>query len=121
MSRRPARAVEVRCAPTGEPVQFLRGRRLYVVKAILAHWREATRWWSNTQSGSGLEIERTAIDRDVWRVEASMGRTAMPGVFDLARLSRSSSGAPSSGEPSSGEPSSAEQAPEYWVLVRVYD
>jgi hypothetical protein len=115
MSRRPARAVEVRCAPTGEPVQFLRGRRLYVVKAILAHWREATRWWSNSANGSGLEVERTAIDRDVWRVEASMGRTAVPGVFDLARLSRS--GQPDGGQSDGGQP----DAGEYWVLVRVYD
>jgi hypothetical protein len=113
MSRRPARAVEVRCSPTGEPVQFLRGRRLYVVRAILAHWREATRWWSNTQSGSGLEVERTAIDRDVWRVEASMGRSALPGVFELARFSRPA--------PADGTDSTADGAPDYWVLVRVYD
>ncbi len=111
MSRRPARSVEVRCSATGEPTQFLRGRRLYVVRAVLAHWREATRWWTDSRQGSGLEIERTAIDRDVWRVEASTGRTAVPGVFELARFSRTSDDADLADPALRG----------YWVLVRVYD
>ena len=108
MSRRPPRSIEVRCTATGEPTQFLRGRRLYVVRSVLAHWREASRWWTDTRLGTGLDIEPTAIDRDVWRVEATTGRAGLSGVFDVARLSHSDS--------------NNHQTPVVqWVLVRVYD
>ena len=108
MSRRPARAVQVRCTAAGEPEQFLRGSRLYVVRSVLAHWREATRWWTTAATGSALEVERNAIDRDVWRVEATAGRSGVPGVFELAHLTR-------------GVNADATGSQDCWVLVRVYD
>ena len=137
MTRRPAAAIAVRCGATGEPLQFVRGRRLYVVRTILAHWREATRWWATgldqdadagpgragrRQSlaadsiiGSGFDIAPRAIDREVWRVEASIGRNGAAGVFDLARVC----------QPAAIDELSSLQEPspleEHWVLVRVLD
>lgn len=154
MTRRPAAEIAVRCGATGEPLQFVRGRRLYVVRAILAHWREATRWWATGAGaedgvrqygssqggasqggagqggvnrvrrdqlaadsiiGSGFDIAPRAIDREVWRVEASIGRNGAAGVFDLARVC----------QPAAIDELSSLQEPspleEHWVLVRVLD
>jgi len=147
VTRRPAAEIAVRCGATGEPLQFVRGRRLYVVRTILAHWREATRWWATgldqdadagpghagpghagpgragrRQSlaadsiiGSGFDIAPRAIDREVWRVEASIGRNGAAGVFDLARVC----------QPAAIDELSSLQEPspleEHWVLVRVLD
>jgi len=94
-----------------EPGQFLWRGRLYVVRGILAHWVEAGRWWcapsaraiyaADVTGGAapetpgpetpgpetpGPEPGRTEIDDgelEVWRVEATSGRSAGVGVYDL--------------------------------------
>ncbi|MFP5345825.1 MAG: DUF6504 family protein [Actinomycetes bacterium] len=83
------------------PQAFLWRGRLYVVRDILAHWYERRAWWSEVlalavhgQSGphDGLVAEESqseemppSADREVFRVEASAGRSAGSGVYDLCR------------------------------------
>lgn len=69
--------VQVRLEPgavagSGSPNQFLWRGRLYLVREVLAHWRERTAWWDGADP-----------ERQVWRVEASSGRSAGAGVFEL--------------------------------------
>lgn len=118
MARRYEDPVHVRLdAPDGTPgteppSSFLWRGRLYVVRAVLGHWRERRAWWtesaaravhgddvaprgasapaahdpaSDPASGSAaLSVRPTLADeREVWRVEAGCGRTAGLGVYDL--------------------------------------
>ncbi|MGE0818645.1 MAG: DUF6504 family protein [Candidatus Nanopelagicales bacterium] len=105
-------AVQVRTAPPGEagpderaPAQFLWRGRLYVVRAVLAHWIELGTWWASSGSrrrspaaalpapaDPPLEPARRsvafdvgAVEREVWRVEARAGRSSAVGVYDLVR------------------------------------
>ena len=98
--------------PTDEPLppdQFLWRNRLYVVREVLATWRERTAWWTGAAgrsvhgdgTGDGAEAgprqdgapgRRTALssrwdaaDRWVWRVEASVGRSGVAGTYDISR------------------------------------
>lgn len=95
MVRRYDDAVEVR--GEGEPRQFLWRGRLYVVRDVLAHWYERSAWWDGASAravrGDGADgaaggTTRTGTrgaggEREVWRVEASAGRSAGSGVYDL--------------------------------------
>lgn len=94
------------------PVEFLWNGRLHVVRAVLAHWVEAGAWWSGAAAhalhgtpavvGAGDDGHRPTSDAgvgvpepaggslavddgesEVWRVEASAGRSAGSGVYDL--------------------------------------
>ncbi|MEI2764245.1 MAG: DUF6504 family protein [Dermatophilaceae bacterium] len=70
----------------GQPEAFLWRGRLYVVRAVLGHWRERRAWWHDAlDSPPGQEhgIAAAARERQVWRVEASPGRSGGSGVFDL--------------------------------------
>ena len=87
------------------PHQFLWRGRLYVVRAVLAHWIELGTWWAGSGSRrrrpaavgaaeavDALEPERRsvafdvgAVEREVWRVEARAGRSSSVGVYDLVR------------------------------------
>lgn len=112
-------AVQVRTAPAAEtgsdervPAQFLWRGRLYVVRAVLAHWIELGTWWAGSGSRrrtpsaarpaalpapevpAGPEpapVRRSvafdvgAVEREVWRVEARAGRSSSVGVYDLVR------------------------------------
>ncbi len=97
----------------GAPSTFLWRGRLYVVREVLGHWRERRAWWTGAAAravhGEGGEQEvvvsraggRSAgapdlpaqdrrdvalgIEREVWRVEASQGRTFGSGIYDLCR------------------------------------
>jgi len=61
-------------APEPAPAEFLwRGRR-YVVHQVLAHWIEGGSWWHRPQHSA---------ERQVWRVEAGVVRSATSGVYDL--------------------------------------
>jgi hypothetical protein len=77
--------VEVWPAAVGadRPGQFRwRGRR-YVVRGVLAHWVEAGAWW-RPRGADGLPVRIDDAGRHLWRVEADTGRSATPGVYDLA-------------------------------------
>jgi hypothetical protein len=120
MARQVGEAVEVRVAgdPDDAPMSFLWRGRLYVVRAVLGHWRERREWWASAAARAVHGDEGAAVtgapaagvpavldrERDVWRVEASAGRTFGNGVYDLCR------------EPT--EPAPSAQA---WRLVQVVD
>ena len=94
------------------PVEFLWRGRLYVVRDVLSHWVETGPWWrsgvvraayagetaddtaseqvgrlaSEPVGGAGSSETALALDpgeREMWRVEASAGRSRGTGVFDL--------------------------------------
>jgi hypothetical protein len=72
----------------GQPEAFVWRGRLYVVREVLAHWRERRAWWREALDpppGQPHGIAAAARERQVWRVEASPGRLSRSGVFDLAR------------------------------------
>lgn len=117
--------VEVRSSTSGprrEPEAFIWRGRLYVVRDVLAQWRERRAWWRDvavdaTPGADPADVGRESVGRggtaapttliaaaqeqQVWRVEASRGWSFAPGVYDLARA-----------ESASGE---------QWSLVRVAD
>lgn len=76
------------------PDSFLWRGRLYVVRAVLGHWRERRAWWNEASAqavhgdepGEGpVESAEVQAEREVWRVEASAGRQAPLGVYELCR------------------------------------
>lgn len=72
-------SIEVRVGDA-RPEQFLWRGRLYRVTEVVDHWQERHAWW---RSSGEQSLEETPLARDVWRVEASRGRTSPPGVYDL--------------------------------------
>ena len=90
MTRRYDEPVEVRRRDE-DPAEFLWRGRLYVVRAVLAHWVETRAWWKAATSGfSALASDPSVLDpsvlgaeREVWRVEASAGRADGTGVYDV--------------------------------------
>ena len=116
MARRVGEPVDVRvvgdldCAPKS----FLWRGRLYVVREVLGHWRDRREWWAAAAAralhGDDWDQSQSAQvgldeEREVWRVEASAGRTFSSGVYDLSR------------EPAAGPP----VATEVWHLLQVAD
>lgn len=99
MVRRYDDVVEVRShagPPTDEPEAFLWRGRVYRVREVLGHWHERRSWWTEPAARAvhgeegpddGPVATSTApgADREVWRVEASAGRSAASGVYDLCR------------------------------------
>lgn len=114
MVRRYGDPVEVRGrageggSAAGAPDSFLWRGRLYVVRSVLGHWRERRAWWNEpaaravhgevdrsvddrpTGSAAGpvpetADVTGVAVEREVWRVEASAGRHVGVGVYDLCR------------------------------------
>lgn len=94
------------------PAQFLWRGRLYVVRAVLAHWIELGSWWTaparparrtrlaerpgpdrsdvdadaHHEQGPdrrSVALDVGAVERAVWRVEARAGRSSLTGVYDL--------------------------------------
>jgi Family of unknown function (DUF6504) len=77
------------------PEQFLLRDRLYVVRGVLAHWVEPTarRWAApalprRQPAGPPAAVrsapaEPVPTDRELWRVAAAAGRSAIPEYFDL--------------------------------------
>jgi hypothetical protein len=63
------------------PESFLWQGRLYVVRTVLDHWQERRAWWRDAREGG--DVLTDARERQVWRVEASVGRLGRVGVFDL--------------------------------------
>jgi hypothetical protein len=112
MVRRYAEPVQVRpevtdgTAGAEPPASFLWRGRLYVVRAVLGHWRERRAWWTEAAAravhgddaeargtvsggagpaGAGLPASSLSAEREVWRVEAGCGRVFGLGVYDLCR------------------------------------
>ena len=82
----------------GDPEMFLLRGRLYVVRSVLARWREPGGWrWSgpagaagSAAAGSGAvavihSVPVPLADRQLWRVEAAAGMSGRIEVFDLCR------------------------------------
>ena len=82
----------------GDPEMFLLRGRLYVVRSVLARWREPGGWrWSGparaagpAAAGAGAvavihSVPVQLADRQLWRVEAAAGMSARVEVFDLCR------------------------------------
>ncbi len=71
--------------PASSPSAFLWRGRLYVVREVIGHWRERRAWWREAldpdedPAAHGLDC----LEQEVWRVEASPGRLAGTGVYDL--------------------------------------
>jgi hypothetical protein len=98
MARRVGEPIEVRLFSDLDdaPRAFLWRGRLYVVREVLGHWRERREWWAAAAARALHGDEwppaagtRVTLDheREVWRVEASPGRTYDNGVYDLSRES----------------------------------
>lgn len=98
----------------GAPDAFVWRGRLYVVREVLEHWQERRPWWRDALEtvAAGAEVDggpaggaepsgvlAGARERQVWRVEASAGRMAGSGVYDLG----------------------ADLSPRQWRLLRVSD
>lgn len=72
------------------PEAFIWRGRLYVVRGVLAQWRERRAWWRDAleadeaQVRPGETLVAAASEQHVWRVEASPGWSFAPGVYDLA-------------------------------------
>lgn len=65
---------------SGAPEQFLWRGRLYRVIEVVDHWQERHPWW---RAAVEQPLAQVPLARDVWRVEASRGRSSAPGVYDL--------------------------------------
>ena len=65
------------------PNAFVWRGRLYVVRAVLDRWQERRPWWRDAREREGSDVLTDARERQVWRVEASAGRLAGIGVYDL--------------------------------------
>lgn len=71
--------------PDPAPSAFLWRGRLYIVRDVIGHWRERRAWWREALdpdeevAAQGLDC----LEQVVWRVEASPGRLAGTGVYDL--------------------------------------
>ena len=76
------------CGPS--PEAFIWRGRLYVVRRVLAQWRERRAWWHDAlqadeaQVRPGETLVAAASEQHLWRVEASPGWSFAPGVYDLA-------------------------------------
>jgi hypothetical protein len=89
------------------PEAFVWRGRLYVVRAVLDRWQERRPWWRDAREQGSGDVLTDARERQVWRVEASAGRCAGVGVYDLGADPRGP-GAQGPGTP-------------HWRLLRVAD
>lgn len=96
MPRRYDEPVEVAASPDALSAFIWRGR-LYAVRSVVDRWTERRSWWQDP-TGAPRAGERT-----VWRVEASAGRLAGTGVYDIGLDTDLAADAPT------------------WTLLRVQD
>jgi hypothetical protein len=100
MVRRYEEPIEVRAGDGIADVQdpspsaFLWRGRLYVVRDVIGHWRERKAWWREALDPDEETAARglDCLEHQVWRVEASAGRLAGTGVYDLGMNDRGSDG-----------------------------
>jgi len=97
--------------PDPAPSAFLWRGRLYVVRDVIGHWRERRAWWRDAldPDGEGAARGLDCLEQDVWRVEASPGRLAGTGVYDLGTND------PGANDPGGDGPARG------WRLLRVAD
>ncbi|MEJ5868939.1 DUF6504 family protein [Pseudokineococcus sp. 5B2Z-1] len=88
-------------AAAEQPAAFVWHGRLHVVRAVLGRWYERRAWWEQdpqraeeapvlVAAGSAAPraaraVRAPSLDREVWQVEASAGRAAGSGVYELCR------------------------------------
>jgi hypothetical protein len=71
------------------PTQFLWHGRVHVVRGVLAQWSQRMPWWrrgSDAEAGmaqDGATATLPVLEQQVWRVEASAGRSHGSGIYDL--------------------------------------
>ncbi len=128
---------DIACAPDPTPSAFLWRGRLYVVRAVIGHWRERRAWWrealdpdeddSETRGGTPAAHEPACpvhmgcleymdcLEQEVWRVEASPGRLAGTGVYDLGMNDLGLNDLGNNGDPRMSGPRRG------WRLLRVAD
>lgn len=94
--RRYDEEIEVRTGLIGTqegPVHFSWRRRVWRVSQVQGRWLETADWWRSAQvevaRGDANASESPGDDdllgeREVWRVVASVGPAASPGVYELA-------------------------------------
>ena len=93
MSRTYAESVDVGVSG-GRPARFVWRGRLYTVLGVLDHWVISREWWKQQNPDLG-----TPAEREFWRVEASPGRSARAGTYELRH----------------------DLATGQWILARVWD
>jgi hypothetical protein len=84
-------------AQSPSPSAFLWRGRLYIVRDVIGHWRERRAWWRDAldpdeqvalvarhRENPASAYSKVCLEQEVWRVEASPGRLAGSGVYDLA-------------------------------------
>ncbi len=79
--------------PGPTPSAFLWRGRLYIVRDVIGHWRERRAWWrealdpdeDDSDTGRAMSAAQVTdcLEQEVWRVEASPGRLAGTGVYDI--------------------------------------
>ena len=84
---------DIDCVPDPTPSAFLWRGRLYIVRAVIGHWRERRAWWrealdpdeDDSDTGRAMSAAHVTdcLEQEVWRVEASPGRLAGTGVYDI--------------------------------------
>lgn len=68
------------------PAQFLWRGRVHVVRGVLAQWSQRVPWWRGAEAGvaqGGATATLPVLEQQVWRVEASAGRSHGSGIYDL--------------------------------------
>lgn len=66
------------------PTAFLWHGRVHVVRAVVDHWTQRLPWWRRAWEDTALtETGVSVLEHTVWRVEATAGRSAGAGVYDL--------------------------------------
>lgn len=85
LARDQDRAGDIDCVTGPSPSAFLWRGRLYVVRDVIGHWRERRAWWREALDPDEEVAARglDCLEQEVWRVEASPGRLAGIGVYDL--------------------------------------
>lgn len=61
-------AVEVTCAPEGQPMELRWAGRLYQVCAEPVRWYERRQWWAE-ESRAPLGTGPGLVDHEIWRVQ----------------------------------------------------
>lgn len=81
--------------PSPSPSAFLWRGRLYIVRNVIGHWRERRAWWREAldpdEEVAAYGLDKDSLEHEVWRVEASPGRLAGVGVYDLGMGGRAHS------------------------------